>query len=208
MDMALRTSTRNRIKPTVFTPSKYETFSLNKKKALRKKIDQCNRPVDVLLEYKHGNYILELSLAAYEMMKLAIEEYFENNDKYKVEGTNQKEQQGLCTRTSYSIKNRRSNKQHYRINLFHTTSRMEVNGHGLETFILHLQDMAEMMDRKGNYSQLNKLLESQIRKCMVNMQRDHGSKQQNISYKDTSMTETTTDTSGDTSLVLARKQPE
>ncbi|CAC5420313.1 HEXA_B [Mytilus coruscus] len=75
-----------------------------------------------------------------------------------------------CTRTSYSVINLNSNKQQYRINLFHTTSRIEVNGRGRQEFLPHLQDIAASMDRKGNCPQLNKLLEQQIKQCIESMQ--------------------------------------
>ena len=121
------------------------------------------------LQYKHGNYVLEMSLAAYELLKGAIKEYFQHHDNYTIQANDQKYQQGLCVSTSYSVRNRKNNKQQYRINLYHTTCRAEVNGHGREQFLPHLQDMAVMMDNKGNCSQLNKLSESPIRQCMDSM---------------------------------------
>jgi hypothetical protein len=169
MDRAVRLSTRNKVKPTPYTPYKYEGYKLNKKKALDKKVQQCIRSVDVELQYKHGNYVLEMSLAAYELLKGAIKEYFHHHDNYTIEANDQQDQQGLCVSTSYFVRNRKNNKQQYRINLYHTTCRAEVNGHGREQFLLHLQDMAVMMDNKGNCSQLNKLSESPIRQCMDSM---------------------------------------
>ncbi|CAC5419924.1 unnamed protein product [Mytilus coruscus] len=135
-----------------------------------KKLEQCNRQADILLMYKYENYILELSLAAYELLKLAMTEYFANHNIYKIQAKDQKDKHGLCTRTSYSVINLNSNKQQYRINLFHTTSRIEVNGRGRQEFLPHLQDIAASMDRKGNCPQLNKLLEQQIKQCIESMQ--------------------------------------
>ncbi|CAC5425210.1 unnamed protein product [Mytilus coruscus] len=135
-----------------------------------KKLEQCNRQADILLMYKHENYILELSLAAYELLKLAMTEYFANHNIYKIQAKDQKDKHGLCTRTSYSVINLNSNKQQYCINLFHTTSRIEVNGRGRQEFLPHLQDIAASMDRKGNCPQLNKLLEQQIKQCIESMQ--------------------------------------
>ncbi|CAC5388962.1 unnamed protein product [Mytilus coruscus] len=135
-----------------------------------KKLEQCNRQADILLMYKHENYILELSLAAYELLKLAMTEYFANHNIYKIQAKDQKDKHGLCTRTSYSVINLNSNKQQYRINLFHTTSRIEVNGRGRQEFLPHLQDIAASMDRKRNCPQLNKLLEQQIKQCIESMQ--------------------------------------
>ena len=57
---------------------------------------------------------------------------------------------------------------------------MDVNEHVMETFLLHLQDTAEMMDRRGNYAQLNKLQENQsenvwqlCRKTCLQLQIEH-----------------------------------
>jgi hypothetical protein len=50
MDRAVRLSTRNRVKPTPCTPYKYEGYKLNKKKTLDKKVQQCNRSVDMELQ--------------------------------------------------------------------------------------------------------------------------------------------------------------
>jgi len=179
MELTTRSSTRNRMKPSIFTPSKYETFSLNKKKAMNKKLEQCNRRDDILIIYKHGNYILELSLAAYELLKVAMIDFFSNHSMYTVQAKDQKDKNGLCTRTSCSVIKLSDNKQQYRINLFHTTSRIEVNGNGREDFLPHLQEMAVLMDRKGNCSQINRLLEQQIKQCMDKLQTESNRNQDN-----------------------------
>ena len=164
MSLQLRTSNRNRNKPVVFTPAKYEKFSLNKNKALDKKLEACHRTSDVKVDEKHGNLILELSAAPYEVLKTEIEVYFEQHSTYKLAGTNQLDKEGLCTRTSYSVKNRRSNRQSYRINMFHTTSRIEINGHGMELFTTHFNDIYRSMRNKGDFKNLNKQIESKINK--------------------------------------------
>jgi hypothetical protein len=76
------------------------------------------------------------------------------------------DEEGLCINVSYSIKDRNSNKQIYRANLFHTTGRIEVNGHGKDLFLEHLKEIIKLMESKGNCSQLNRLLEHQIREYM------------------------------------------
>jgi hypothetical protein len=47
MDRVVSLSTRNRVKSTPYIPYKYEGYKLNKKKALDKKVQQCNRSVDM-----------------------------------------------------------------------------------------------------------------------------------------------------------------
>ena len=60
MELSLRTSARQKIKPTLYTPAKYENFRLIKKKALDKKIEQCQVDIEVVLVNKHGIFFLEL----------------------------------------------------------------------------------------------------------------------------------------------------
>ena len=50
--------------------------------------------------------------------------------------------------------------------MFHTTGRIEVNGHGKYLFLEHLKEIIKLMESKGNCSQLNRLLEHQIREYM------------------------------------------
>ena len=95
-----------------------------------KKVQQCNRSVDVELQYKHGNYVLEMSLAAYELLKAAIKEYFHHHDNYTIQANDQTDQQGLCVNTSYSVRNRKNENEKQQYRIYHTTCRVEVNGHG------------------------------------------------------------------------------
>ncbi|CAG2251773.1 unnamed protein product [Mytilus edulis] len=88
-----------------------------------KKQEACNRAMDIKIEQKHQNYILELSAAAYEFLKGEIDIYFEQHSTYKLLPKHQHDNQGLCIRTLHSVRNRSNNRQLYRINLFHTTSK-------------------------------------------------------------------------------------
>ncbi|CAG2204696.1 unnamed protein product [Mytilus edulis] len=134
MSIQTRTSARTKSKPQPYTPAKYENFSINKTRALDKKLEACNRAMDIKIEQKHQNYILELSAAAYEVLKGEIDIYFEQHSTYKLLPKHQHDNQGLCIRTSHSVRNRSNNRQLYRINLFHTTSKVEVNGQGKNVY--------------------------------------------------------------------------
>ncbi|VDI48299.1 Hypothetical predicted protein [Mytilus galloprovincialis] len=46
--------------------------------------------------------------------------------------------------------------------LFHTTSKVEVNGQGMELFLTHIEDIKERMKSRGNYKIYNKQIEEQI----------------------------------------------
>ncbi|VDI35720.1 Hypothetical predicted protein [Mytilus galloprovincialis] len=162
MSIQTRTSARTNSKPQSYTPAKYENFSINKTRALDKKLEACNRAMDIKIEQKHQNYILELSAAAYEVLKGKIDIYFEQHSTYKLLPKHQHDNQGLCIRTSHSVRNRSNLKQLYRINLFHTTSKVEVNGQGIELFLTHIEDIKERMKSRGNYKTYNKQIEEQI----------------------------------------------
>ncbi|CAG2236008.1 unnamed protein product [Mytilus edulis] len=103
MSIQTRTSARTKSKPQPYTPAKYENFSINKTRALDKKLEACNRAMDIKIEQKHQNYILELSAAAYEVLKGEIDIYFEQHSTYKLLPKHQHDNQGLCIRTSHSI---------------------------------------------------------------------------------------------------------
>jgi len=184
MNIQHRASTRARNKPHTYTPAKYQNFNINKDKALNKKLEACNRPDDLKSEEKHGNYILELSAAAYEILRSEIDLYFDQHSTYKAVPQNSYDGQGLCIRTSTSIKNRSSNRQMYRINLFHTTSRVEINGHSMEYFITHIDEIKERMKTRGNYRDLNKQIEEQINMLKTsNYEGNKESKQRNNGLK-------------------------
>ncbi|CAC5409174.1 unnamed protein product [Mytilus coruscus] len=156
MSIQTRTSARTKSKPQPYTLAKYENFNINKTRALA-----CNRTKDINIEEKHQNYILELSAAAYEVLKGEIDIYFEHYT-YKLMPKHQYDNQGLCIRTSHSVRNRSSNRQLYRINSFHTTSKVEVNGQGVELFLSHIKDIKERMKSRGNFKIYNKQIEEQI----------------------------------------------
>ena len=164
MEIKLRTSSRNKTKPDNFTPAKYESYSLNREKALNKKLDACARTADLKIEAKHINDILELSAAAYEVFRIELEKYFEQHSTFKIIPNHQYDKEGLCLRTSYSVRNIKTSRQQYRVNMFHTTSKIEVNGQGMDKFKEHLEDIMNMMKNKGNYKQLNGELERNINK--------------------------------------------
>ncbi|CAG2230644.1 unnamed protein product [Mytilus edulis] len=141
MSIQTRTSARTKSKPQPYTPAKYENFSINKTRALDKKLEAS---------------------AAYEVLKGEIDIYFEQHSTYKLLPKHQHDNQGLCIRTSHSVRNRSNNRQLYRINLFHTTSKVEVNGQGMELFLTHIEDIKERMKSRGNYKIYNKQIEEQI----------------------------------------------
>ena len=71
------------------------------------------RKEDVDVELKSGTLVLTMSAAAYELFKTAVFDYYDNHPRKK-----------------YTVYNKI-----YRVNLFHTTSRVDANGKMLSEFI-------------------------------------------------------------------------
>ncbi|CAG2230628.1 unnamed protein product [Mytilus edulis] len=93
-------------------------------KAASRKIDASNRALDVETEVKFNNIILTFTAGAYEQFKSAL-----NGSlivaKLNTTTTTKQDRQGLIVEESISIRPHR--KQAYRINCYHTTSRVMIN---------------------------------------------------------------------------------
>jgi hypothetical protein len=159
--MALTRSRRDRQPPDHFTPSRQERpYELKKKEALLKKIDATNREVDVDIELKQGTLVLEFSAAAYEVFRKAIIYYYDNSTS-KVYAITQSQDKGKTAKNvvvdeSMSVKFFQTSQQLYRVNLHHTTSRVTVNGRGLDEFMnTDLSAILTHLDNQVNYRELN-----------------------------------------------------
>jgi hypothetical protein len=79
----------------------------------------------------------------------------------------------VITEESISVRNRqgRSNKQLYRIHLFNTTSRIDVNGYKLDEFIQsHLETICDKMKNVIDYKTLNRKIGEIYKRSLTNVQ--------------------------------------
>jgi hypothetical protein len=125
--------------------------------------------------------VLRYSAAAYEILKKAIYEHYNNSlDKSIVVHTKRSKLDNrdisiepVITEESISVRNRqgRSNKQLNRINLFNTTSRIDVNGYKLDEFIQnHLETICDKIKGVINYKILNRKIGEICKRSLTNVQ--------------------------------------
>ena len=125
--------------------------------------------------------MLRYSAAAYEILKKAIYEHYNNSlDKSIVVHTKRSKLDNrdisiepVITEESISVRNRqgRSNKQLNRINLFNTTSRIDVNGYKLDEFIQnHLETICDKIKGVINYKILNRKIGEICKRSLTNVQ--------------------------------------
>ena len=84
---ALVRSGRTRQPPMTYTPSKTENvttkvdYTLNTKKALKKKLKATEREWNVRVENKSGTLVLEFTPAPYEVFKQNVKSFYEQSNK-------------------------------------------------------------------------------------------------------------------------------
>jgi hypothetical protein len=155
-------------------------YNLNSKKALGKKIEASERELDCDIQLKSGTLVLTPA-AAYEILKKAIYEHYNNSlDKSIVVHTKRSKLDNrdisiepVITEESISVRNRqgRSNKPLYRINLFNTTSRIDVNGYKLDEFIQsHLEPICDKMKDAIDFKTLNRKIGEICKRSLTNVQ--------------------------------------
>ena len=108
-------------------------YSLNKDKALRKKVAGHDAE-DFTVIQTGGGVRLKMNTAMYELFKFTAEEYFDSSDlNCTVNKTHVRDARGLLVETRYKVSTNQCNL--YTANLYHTTSSCLVNGCNTEVFM-------------------------------------------------------------------------
>jgi hypothetical protein len=160
-----RSSGRTRKAPNTFTPTKnsdtHVNYALNRKKAIKKKVDASDRIFDMEIVDKSGTLVMTFSAAAYEIFRHELLTYLVNKSNEKVEHTSKYSADGNKVEDSFGVYEKTSSTLLYRINLFHTTSRADVNGKKYMMFVT--DDLPNIQSKLETYSDLtllNKKLKS------------------------------------------------
>lgn len=161
------TKTKRKINPREpYTPTKNEQemkYKLDEKKTLEKKVIATQRSQHVNIELKSGTLVMTFTPAAYEIYKAEIFRYFDEHphktytNHKKTSKTKQRNVDKVVTEESLSIKYKNGDKaQLYRINMFHTRSKMDVNGRLYELFMT--EDLPELIRnvKMENVNEINK----------------------------------------------------
>lgn len=191
----VRRSSRTRISPATYTPSRDNTietinsknkkpvskpsvnaapYKLNLERAAAQKIEACQR-VNFNIEIKHDNLIIELSAASYEEFKSVLKGCLEmKNITYTP--YNKPDANGLTVEESLSIKSK-ENRQLYRVNCYHTSSRVMINGSGLSVFISDiLPEIIEILSKNKTFNDINRQLRQACDQYIKSLNKDENSK--------------------------------
>jgi len=186
--LARARSTRVRNPPQIYTPSRQNpdnnhkmSYKINTKKTLEKKIEATERSI-CNIELKSGTLVITCSAASYEILKKSIYEYYKHSSTKtfhlhtKSSKPDNESMAGkmLIIEESLSIKHKNggTNRQLYRINMFNTTSRIDVNGYLLPEFIqedLHI--ICQCLEQYTDYKGLNNKIREMCRLSLPNAQR-------------------------------------
>ena len=169
--MPVTRSGRLRQQKVIFTPSKQVqqaekkvmNYDINKKKAIKKKISATHREYSVEFDPKPGTLVITCSAAAYEILRKEISRWFTSHPTRYIKLFS-KESKGRQTPTatvedSFSVRDNNTKEQLYRMNLFHTTCWMDVNGRHYTEFIKkELPNIIQVLDMIPNIHQLDQKL--------------------------------------------------
>lgn len=119
-------------------------YKLSEKKALSRKVEATHRPLNVEIVLKRGTLVMTFTPAAYEIYKYEIFKYYEQHPQ-KTFTIHKKTSETKCDKS-----------QHFRISMFNTQSKMDVNGRLYQTFIAN--DLPEIIRnvKMDNVENINK----------------------------------------------------
>lgn len=157
----------------------HRDYTLNLDKVMKKKLIACSADCKVESELKGGNYIFVFSAAMYEFYRNALVEHFEfleqsHRSNIKVIYKDSEDKSGAIVETLMKIYPKSGKKLKYAINLYHTMSKLMVNGSEAHKFnlehgkitdsILHSQDVVSL-DRE-----MKDVIEEGLRSLVIEKQ--------------------------------------
>lgn len=108
-------------------------YTLNMDKAIQKKIDACSLEFKVQSEQKGENFVFCFSTAMYELYRNALVEHFETmknetQKNIKIEYKDCSDKSGATVESQIRIFQKNGKKLKFTINMYHTKSKVMVNG--------------------------------------------------------------------------------
>ena len=131
-------------------------YAMNKSKAANKKIDAAKRPTQNVSD-TFGGIVLELSAVVYEIFKQVVLKLYANSDAYTVTNNgrgSRRTADGYTERDCFSVTLSAGSshvkwKNRFSINLFHTTSKVLVNGAGINNFRRDYMEFSRQLQSIG-----------------------------------------------------------
>lgn len=146
-------------------------YELDKSKAIKQKIEACNRPYSVSVKFAQGNIILTFSAAAYEEFK-AVTLNFLNSQNGSIDSIQTKDAKGSVVSESISVT--KDGSKLFVLNFYNTTSRLLLNGNAeyVSRFVNdYLSDILDILDRNNQFSEINILIRNYCTQYLNDQQR-------------------------------------
>ena len=149
------------------------TCTLNKSKALDKKLTSCDKE-HLKFEMKPGkNFVIEFSTSAYELAKMEISKIIETpefNATYNIRAQHSLDLSDITVDTCMKVFNRKQNgapgsQLKYTMNFYHTRNTMTVNGWRVDIFFINKifdQLCKAIQDKCSTLNIMNTTLATQI----------------------------------------------
>ena len=129
-------NSRSRRTPATYTPSKLSSdYALDMSKAAKKKIAATERRKDVEVSLKYNNLVMTFTPASYELFRQDISGYFSMYKDNEVKRTVKLDTEGGTVHESLAVSEKETGKKMFTVYLFHTTSKVTVNGSQLRLFL-------------------------------------------------------------------------
>ncbi|ESP02516.1 hypothetical protein LOTGIDRAFT_237947, partial [Lottia gigantea] len=140
---------------TTPTQQNISPYVLNRDKAVKKILDAANREAHAHFQFHSNRLMIHLSAAAYGTMCKAIQKYYENSH-FEVLHKEKMDQEKIVTELLLSIKSKENLKESLRISMYHTTSRILVNGSMFQNFAAqHLDQIRQSLPNSDEMVKLN-----------------------------------------------------
>lgn len=147
-------------------------YTKNRKRAAKKKVEASERPFDINIELKHHNIILEFNAGAYECFKATLHRSLKTTNTIIA---SKDDQNNLRDEDSISVLDN-NGVQIYRINCYHGTSRVMVNGDGYVHFLeVVLPAIISDLDTNPQFRQINEQIRNFFSQYIAKPN-DHGGK--------------------------------
>lgn len=161
------------------------TYKLNLEKSLEKKLEASRRIRNFSYDFKDGGVVFEADVATYELFRLTALSFYndigpgrEINMTKMTDCTGENVSQ-LTIRVFDSV----ANEKEYTVNMYHTTSRVMVNGRNVGKFINEdLEKIHEIIQDSLTQSvnidlnSLNKLIQNELEKLVTAFNKDNTTK--------------------------------
>ena len=132
---------------TVSKPAllKTQPYTLDKQKAINKKLVHCDRPEHIAFKATYGGVRFWCQTGLYELLKDTVQDWANLLDKdlRSVNVKEKKDREGINTESLYSIVALNPRKKLYTINMYHTTASGLINGNHIDVFTQ--QDLPQIL---------------------------------------------------------------